>query len=366
MEHVEWGGKEPEERSEVPFFVRMGKMIGLTYDLKTDRIRRDNDPIDINAEFDQPATIDRIALALERGGHTVKRIGNVHNLLAQIDSLDVDMVFNICEGAGGRNRESQVPVLLEMKGIPFVGSDGLTLGMTLDKAVAKKMFQAEEIPTARHFVAKDTRHLERLNTIGFPLIVKTLHEGTSKGLSKNSRVEDWGGLKQQVHLINTVYHQPALVEEFIRGTEFTVVVLGNDAPQAMPVIQYGINGNFHLGDEFYTFERVSLKNVQYICPAKISDHLAKKLQELAVRVYQCVGCRDFGRVDFRVDEEGSPYVLEINPLPSLDPEDTFGSFLPVIGSSYDVVLNRILNFALRRYGLLDVNEAKEFEEMVSS
>ncbi len=361
-------GKEGTRQQicEVPFFVGMGKIVGLTYDLKTDRIPREDDPVDIHAEFDQPATIDRIALSFERGGHTVKRIGNVHNLLAQLDSLEVDIVFNICEGDGGRNRESQVPVLLEMKGIPFVGADGLTLGITLDKAVAKKMFQAEGIPTARYFVAKDTRHLDRLNTIGFPLIVKALHEGTSKGLSKDSRVEDTSALKRQVQRIHDIYRQPALVEEFIRGTEFTVVVLGNDDPRAMPIIQFGMEGRLHLGDEFYTSERVFLKNVQYICPAKIPDHLAEHLQALAVRVYQCVGCRDFGRVDFRVDEQGNPYVLEINPLPSLNPEDTFGTFIPAIGSNYDAVLNRILNFALRRYGLLAVHEHKKLEESFSS
>src|SRR3990167_7638412 len=118
----------------------MGKIIGLTYDLKTDWQTKQGDPTDIAAELDRPETIERIIAAFEKAGHTVKRIGGVRNLLAQINHLDVDIVFNMCEGYNGRISESQVPLLLEMYGIPYVGSDALTMGITLDKIVAKKMF----------------------------------------------------------------------------------------------------------------------------------------------------------------------------------------------------------------------------------
>ena len=308
----------------------MGRTIGLTYNLKTDWVCGPNDPYDVNAELDKPRTIEKIVQAFEAGGHRVKRIGNVHQLLSQLDNLNVDIVFNICEGTVGRNRESQVPMLLELKGIPYAGADALTLGITLDKVVAKKIFISEGIPTARYFVAESTQDLEKQNTIGYPLIVKTIHEGSSKGISQDSRVESLEGLKRQVHLINTVYKQPALCEEFIQGTEFTVAVLGNEPPQAMPIVQVSIDGDTNLGDEFYTFERISSTTLQYVCPAKISAELTRKIQDLAVRVYKCVGCRDLGRVDFRVDREGNPYVLEINPLPILDPSHTFKNFPQLI------------------------------------
>lgn len=340
----------------------MGKTIGLTYNLKTDWVRGPNDPCDVNAELDKPHTIDRIIQAFESGGYRVKKIGNIHQLLKQIDHLDVDIVFNICEGTTGRNRESQVPMLLELKGIPYVGADALTMGITLDKVVAKKLFISEGIPTARYFVAESTKDLEKQNTIGYPLIVKTIHEGSSKGISKDSRVENLEGFKRQVNLINTVYKQPALVEEFIKGTEFTVAVLGNEPPQAMPIVQVSIDGDVNLGDEFYTFERISSTDLRYVCPTKISDELTHKIQDLAVRVYKCVGCRDFGRVDFRVDKKGNPYVLEINPLPSLDSKDSFNIFPKVIGSSYDAVLNQILGFALKRYGLLGAQDKQKLVE----
>ena len=166
-------------------------------------------------------------------------------------------------------------------------------------------------------------------------------------------------------MINTVYKQPALVEEFIKGTEFTVAVLGNEPPNAMPVVQVSLNGDVNLGNEFYTFDRISSTALQYVCPAKISVELARNVQDLAVRVYKCVGCRDFGRVDFRVDPKGNPYVLEINPLPSLDPQDSLSIFSKVIGSSYDAVLNQILGFALKRYGLEQAQGKKTLEEISS-
>ena len=329
----------------------MKKIIGLTYDLKSDWQKSADDPIDANAEFDSADTVNLIHQALETGGHEVKRIGNVRSLLSQIDDLGVDIVFNICEGIFGRNRESQVPIILEMHNIPYVGSDGLTLGITLDKVVAKKCFQADGIPTPRFFEAANTDNLERCNNIRFPLIVKARYEGTSKGLNEDSRVEDDESLKRQVDFINKKYDQPALVEEFIEGTEFTVAVIGNKKPEVMPVVQISIDGKVDLGKEFYTFSRLSSDGLQYVCPTKIPKRLNDRLQEIAIKVYQCVGCRDVGRVDFRVDKKGNPYVLEINPLPSFDVRDVFALVPKVLGFTYENMLNRILSAGLERYGL---------------
>ena len=264
----------------------------------------------------------------------------------------MDIVFNISEGFKGRNRESQVPAILDLYNIPFVGADALTLGVTLDKVVAKKCFIADGIPTARYFKATLEDNLFELNTIGFPLFVKTLHEGTSKGITQNSRVENFQQLKEQVEHINRNYKQPALVEEFIKGTEFTVAVIGNNPPKAMPVVQYAIAGKTTLGNEFYSYRHVAEKLVEHICPAPIDEKLAKRLQDLAVRAYKSVDCRDFGRVDFRVDEAGNPYVLEINPLPNLSPDDVFVLFGKVKGMSYNQIINKIMDEALVRLGLI--------------
>lgn len=327
------------------------KTVGLTYDLKTDYKFKAGDPPDANAEFDHPSTIDVIASAIESCGFKVKRIGNVSSLLEKIDNLNVDIVFNISEGLSGRNRESQVPILLEMAGIPFVGSDALTLSLTLDKIMAKKIFLAEKITTPKFFEVKNIDALLNTDHFEFPLIVKPRFEGSSKGLSDDSRVENWEELKRQTeHIINT-YKQPALVEEFICGQEFTVAIIGNDPGQVMPIVQIKIDGRLKLNDKFYTFARISSDRLEYICPVRIKQDLKNKLSQLALKTYNAVECRDFGRVDFRVDNQGNIYVLEINPLPSLSTEDVFSLVAKEIGITYEKIIGKILDSALKRYNL---------------
>ena len=339
----------------------MGKTVGITYDLKSDWKRSDDDPIDAAAELDGRRTVECLKAALESAGHKVVLIGGARQLISRItnDDLKVDIVFNISEGFKGRNRESQVPALLDLYNIPFVGADALTLGITLDKVMAKKCFMADGLPTARYFKANIEDDLFELNTIGFPLFVKTLHEGTSKGITQASRVENFKQLKAQVDHICRNYKQPALVEEFIKGTEFTVGVIGNNPPEPMPVVQYAIDGRTCLGNEFYSYRHVVEKSVEYICPAPIDEKLARHMQDLAVRVYKSVDCRDFGRVDFRVDEEGNPYVLEINPLPSLSPDDVFVLFAKAKKMSYNQIINKIMDEALMRVGLLQEEAYKK-------
>jgi len=332
----------------------MSKIIGITYDLKSDWQGGKDDPVDAAAELDGHRTIECIKSALESAGHKVILIGGARQLISRQASHDlkVDIVFNISEGFKGRNRESQVPAILDLYDIPFVGADALSLGVTLDKVMAKKCFIADGIPTARYFKAIMDDDLSRLNTIGFPLFVKTLHEGTSKGITQSSRVENLEQLKAQVEHICLNYKQPALVEEFIKGTEFTVGVIGNNPPKAMPVVQYAIAGKTDLGNEFYSYRHVAEKLVEHICPAPIDGKLARRLQELALQAYRSVDCRDFGRVDFRVDEAGCPYVLEINPLPNLNPDDVFVLFGQAVGMSYDQIINKIMDEALERSGLI--------------
>ena len=328
------------------------KTVGLTYDLKTDYQFKDGDPADANAEFDHPNTIENISSALESCGFKVERIGNVSRLLERLNNPNVDIVFNISEGiTAGRNRESQVPILLEMAGIPYVGSDALTLGIALDKIMAKKVFISESVPTPKFFEVKSLNGLLDTDHLRFPLIIKPRFEGSSKGLSEKSRVQDSEGLRRQAELILNTYKQPALVEEFISGQEFTVAVIGNDPGQVMPVVQVKIDGRLQLDSEFYTFARIISDRLEYVCPAPIDNNLYRKIQDITLRAYNSVDCRDFGRVDFRVDNQGNPYVLEINPLPCLSVEDIFPLIAKEIGISYPEIIGRILDSALKRYNL---------------
>ncbi len=326
--------------------------VGLTYDLKTDYKFKKGDPPDANAEFDHPSTISVIEKAILTHGVRVKRIGNVANLIENLSSLDVDIVFNISEGLAGRNRESQVPILLEMAGVPFVGSDALTLGLTLDKIIAKKVFIAEKIPTPKFFEIKNMAALKDSDHLRFPLIVKPRFEGSSKGVTEDSRVANMDELSKQAEFIINTYKQPALIEEFIRGSEFTVAIIGNNEDAlALPAVQIQIDGKLDLGNKFYTFEHINDNKLIYICPPKISPQMSKKLADLALKTYHATECLDFARVDFRVDKEGNPYVLEINPLPSLSTEDVFMFSARAMGTTYEDLIGRVLKSALKRYNL---------------
>jgi D-alanine-D-alanine ligase len=183
------------------------------------------------------------------------------------------------------------------------------------------------------------------------MIVKPRYEGSSKGLSENSRVTNKGELQRQVELIVSTYKQPALVEEFISGTEFTVGVVGNDPAEVLPPVQIKIDGDLELKEKFYTFARISSDRLEYVCPAPVEKKLYNQLMDYALKVYRAVDCLDFGRVDFRADAKGEPYALEINPLPSLSTEDVFMLISKYQGITYETMIGKIISAGLKRYGL---------------
>ena len=328
----------------------MGLRVGLTYNVKSEVVLKPGDPPDLNAELDHEETVAHIERALTESGHEVIRIGNARTLLERAGTLQVDIVFNIAEGYEGRNRESQVPILLEMMRIPFVGADGLTLGLTLDKVLTKKVLIAEGIPTPRYIEVNDPDKLWGIDLM-FPLIVKLRCEGSSKGLSEKSLVNTPEELRQQVRwLMETYKRSSVFIEEFIEGNEFTVALIGNEQPETYPVCQISLDGQTELGRKFFHWAYLR-SGADYICPAPIPEALAKRMQELALRTYQAVDCRDFGRVDFRVDRTGRPFVLEINPLPSLSTEDVFNSIAKTRGVTHYQIINKILDAAMMRTGL---------------
>ena len=328
----------------------MGFRVGLTYNVKSEYVLKPDDPPDANAEFDHDDTIGVIEEAIKAGGHEVVRIGNARQLLEREALVkSVDIVFNIAEGYEGRNRESQVPILLEMWRVPFVGGDGLTLGLTLDKIITKKILMAEGLLTPRFVELTDPDKSWRVD-LTYPLMVKPRSEGSSKGARKSSLVTNATELARQARWLIETYKQPALVEEFIEGREFTVAIIGNEPPNAQPVVQIRIEGQLELGRLFYTFAHIR-SGADYICPAPIDEALRSQLERVALDTYQVVECVDFGRVDLRVDRDGRVYVLEINPLPSLSTEDVFMFVAKAQGLTYEAIINQVLDAALIRYGL---------------
>jgi D-alanine-D-alanine ligase len=345
----------------------VAKVVGFTYDLKSDYIPAVNDPPDANAEYDHEETVEAIKAALESGGHRVVKIGNARRLLAyagdflrgrversseDFDLSEIEIVFNIAEGVHGRNRESEVPVILEMLNIPFVGSDAMTMGLTMDKVFTKKVLRCEGIPSPDFVVVSNADDLSDF-PLDFPVIVKPRYEGSSKGINENSAVGSIEKLKDQVRWLIETYKQPALIEEFIAGREFTVGMVGNEICEVFPAVQIKIDRKCNLGDLYYTFSHIRSGMLDYVCPAKIPKSLEKMIADVALRTYRAVECRDFGRVDVRVDGSGQPYVLEINTLPSLSKEDVFTVVGEHMGICYEGMINKIFDVALARYGMLN-------------
>jgi len=339
--------------------------IGITYDLKAEHTLKPGEPKDRYAEFDDEGTIDMIEAAIRSGGYDTVRIGNgkrLASLLSTNTLPEVDIIFNICEGLNGRSRESQVPAILDLYDIPFIGSDALAMGVTLDKAITKKMLIHAGIKTPEFTVARCAEDIDvfterdlRERGLSFPLIVKLMYEGTSKGLTQDCVVNDLVKLRAKVKELTDAYSQPVIIERLISGTEFTVPIIGNvgqgQGPEALEVVQIAIGGRTELGDDIYTNEIVESPNVRYICPANIEPAVADSIKEAALATYVAVESRDFGRVDLRMDQSGTPYVLEINPLPALSKHDVWPLVAKARGTTYDALITRIVDCALERYGM---------------
>ena len=325
--------------------------VGITYNLKKDFARQENQPIDLLEEFDSEETIDAIRTALEGEGHEVIKLGGDAGLIDRLRQASVDIVFNIAEGLRGRNREAHIPALLEFLNIPYTGSDPLTLSLTLDKAMAKRIVMSLDIPTPRF---KKVEGMEDLNHVNFryPLFIKPCYEGSSKGVRVDSKILDPQSLREKTRTLLETYDAPLLVEEFVKGPEFTVGILGNEAPLVLGVMQIEVRGS-PPEESIYSLEikREWEEKVRYHCPPSIDPALLKKIEEVALRSYRALECRDVSRVDIRVGDDHIPYFLEINPLPGLSP--VYGDLVIMarsMGWDYAELVKTILHHAMKRYG----------------
>ena len=324
--------------------------IGLTYDLKTDYSLKKGESEDTLAEFDPPETIKDLEEALIGLGHKVIKIGRAEKLLKALNKLSVDMVFNLAEGNYGRNRESWVPVILELKKIPFLGSDASILGICLDKLLTKKLLVANGISTPDFRGIDSLDNLKKL-TLKFPIIVKPRYEGSSKGISVKSIVKNKKELISRVKFILNKYKQPALVEEFIKGSEFTVAIIGNNHPEVMPIVPRAVDMDTTLSTHVLDKDTTRVRSSKIKEATEITPELEKNLKHLALKTYQVLDCFDFARIDFRVDERNNPFVLEVNPLPNLSKDDSFGLLAEYLNISYKDLINKILKAGIKRLGI---------------
>lgn len=331
-------------------------------------------PPDAFADFDRIETVDALRAALETDGHTTVFIQADRELPYSLRKVKPDICFNIAEGLGGDAREAQVPALLEMLAIPYTGSRVLANGISLDKTLTKRIWRDRRLPVApfQEFTLGDEPLRPELK---FPLFVKPAREGTGMGVDIKAIVNNEAELRERAEYIINTYQQPALVETFLPGREFTVGILGRsdaklysrhpewyekDGFHRFPVLELD-TGNTE-GHWVYTNEAKS-KDVGpedspgYFCPAEVDSELEKKLKHLAFRAHNILNVLDVSRTDIRLDDEGNPRLIEINTLPGLTPNysDLCLQAAAEGISHIDLVLE-ILYLAAGRWGMLEPRE----------
>lgn len=315
---------------------------------------------DTYAEWDTEETIQAVKTALEER-HTVTLIEADEDAYQKLFAVQPEIVFNIAEGMRGPSREAQIPAILELLGIPYTGSDPLTLGICLDKSRAKEILSYYKIPTAPFAVVASLSELEKARTL-LPAIVKPLYEGSSKGILNSSLVYTAQDLRREVKRVLTDYEEPALVEKFLSGREFTVALLGNGSSlQVFPVVELRLDKLPQGVNPVYSYEAKWVWDQSdhpiemYDCPARIDAQLDARIKEICVQAYHVLRVRDWCRIDVRLDEQGEPNILELNPLPGILPNPDDHSCYPMAaraaGLNYNQMLNAVLEAAAARYGI---------------
>ena len=318
--------------------------IGLTYDLRDDYLAQGFTEEEAG-EFDAPVTIDALEAAIRANGHDVVRIGSIRALVGALAAGETwDLVFNIAEGVSGIAREAQVPALLEAYGIPFTFSTADVLTVAMDKAVAKLVVRQAGVLTPDFAVIRSARDLRAVD-LPYPLFVKPLAEGTSKGVQETSKVADRAALTAKCLEVLKTYRQPALVETFLPGREFTVGLLGAGATARLIGVA---EVTFKAGGDpsAYSYRN---KMDAYDELTFATGPLADAAGAVALAAWRALGCRDAGRIDIRCDAEGNPAFIEVNPLAGLRPD---WSELTVLaeqaGLPYTALIGAILDEATTR------------------
>jgi D-alanine-D-alanine ligase len=321
-----------------------GARVGLVYNLRRGDLRN----ADTEAEFDSPETVQAIADALGTLGHRVVPMEADEQLVERVKQGRLDVVFNIAEGRRGRARESQVPAVLDMLGVPYTGSDPLALAVTLDKALAKTVVMGAGVRTAPWTVL---RHPDDPlpDTGGAPLVLKPLGEGSSKGVGATSVVHDLPAARALAAELITRYRQPVLAEAYLEGREFTVGILDDGTPRALRPMEIVFAADLHHPVYTYEHKLTPSSAVTYEVPARIGEALEQELCATAIAAHRALGCRDVSRVDLRLDAAGMPRFIECNPLPGLSPGwSDLALIAAAEGMTYAELIAAILAPALSR------------------
>lgn len=327
---------------------------------------------DVYAEWDSAETIDAVASALAAYGDVI-RLEATQDFPERLRAARPDIVFNIAEGLHGTNREAHVPAICEFFDIPYSGSDPFTLSLCLHKAKTKDFLTAHGIANAKYALVESTRDLHRLltshdlfanrPTSEAPLFVKPVQEGSSKGITEKNFVRDRDELVAQTHFLLATYDQPVLIEEFLPGAEFTCGVLGNgESARVLPLVGMNFASLPAGAVPIYGFEAKWVWDTPddpieiFECPARVDAALTAAISDVVLRAYRVLGCRDWSRIDVRLDAAGVPNVVEVNPLPGILPNPEDNSCLPkaarAAGLSYEKLIQSALLAAANRCGVM--------------
>ena len=316
---------------------------------------------DTYAEWDSMETIDAISNAFVSEGHSVELVEGDEDAYEKLKSLKPEFVFNVAEGFNGASRESQIPSMLEMLDIKHTGSDSITIGICHDKARCKEILSYYNIPNSKFFITD--KPVTNDNGFKYPMFVKPLHEGSSKGIYDSSLVKNLNELNSEIARIKESYRQPALVEDYIPGKEFTVAMLGNgDGVRVLPVVEINLDTVPEGFNKIYSYEvkwffdtRENQLDI-FKCPAEIDKNIYQHIEKVCKDAFKVLRIKDWARIDIRLDENNIPNVIEINPLPGILPNPQDNSCYPKsarhAGMDYNTMLNTVLSEAVKRYSAL--------------
>ncbi|HTX87358.1 MAG TPA: hypothetical protein VMC08_00080 [Bacteroidales bacterium] len=320
--------------------------VGLTYDLRSAYLK-EGFTEEETAEFDRESTVEAIENALRALGYQTDRIGHVRDLARRLSSGDRwEMVFNICEGMYGVGREAQVPALLDAWNIPYTFSDSMVLALTLHKGMTKHVARDCGVPTTDFAVVEDPEDIGKV-VLPYPLFVKPVAEGTGKGIDARSRVDRPEELESLCRSLLPQYPLGLIVETYLPGREFTVGIVGTGSKtRSLGVLEVALNESAEAHSYGYVNKEECEDRVTY---RLTEGEIARKCEEVAVKAWRCLNCRDAGRVDLRLDARGEPQFMEVNPLAGLHPEH---SDLPILchlkGIPYLRLMEMIMDSAKMR------------------
>lgn len=314
------------------------------------------------AEFDEPQTINGIAQAMRKLGHEIYRIEANEEAYGKLKKLrsKIDLVFNTAEGLHNQDREAQIPAMLENLHLPYVGSKPITQAICLNKAYTKKILVYHQIPTPK-FQVFYCPNEKLARQLAFPLLVKPVSEGSSKGIFNDSLVKNEIELYKKVGDVLEKYQQPALVEEFLDGREFSVSLIGNNPTEVLPPVEINFD---HLPKHLVPMDSYEVKwiidnpesNIETItCPAQMDYKLFSQIKKICLKTKKILDVLDWCRIDLRLDKKGVPHILDINQIPGIMPDPKENSRFPlaarIAGYTYEEMLHKIIKSACDRYNV---------------